>query len=144
MPETRLPDLLRRYPLFAKLADAEVAQLAERMRTRSFKRGEALFRKDDPGMHLYVVLVGAVTWIGAALVDRVAAWLENASERMAVVRAARETVAGLGGDGLIGIRAVKGAAPDTTTVLVTTTRMISDLQIRSTAWPESTGWVQQA
>lgn len=60
MPETRLPDHLRRYPLFAKLADAEVAQLAERMRMRSFKRGEMLFRKDDPGMHLYVVLVGAV------------------------------------------------------------------------------------
>ena len=60
MPETRLPDHLRRYPLFAKLDDAEVAQLAERMRTRSFKRGEALFRKDDPGMHLYVVLAGAV------------------------------------------------------------------------------------
>src|SRR5688500_6832616 len=30
------------------------------MRTRSFKRGETLFRKDDPGMHLYVVLDGAV------------------------------------------------------------------------------------
>jgi CRP/FNR family cyclic AMP-dependent transcriptional regulator len=60
VPETRLPDHLRRYPLFAKLADAEVAQLAERMRMRSFKRGEALFRKDDPGMHLYVVLAGAV------------------------------------------------------------------------------------
>ena len=60
MPETRLPDHLRRYPLFAKLADAEVAQLAERMRMRSFKRGEALFRKDDPGLHLYVVLAGAV------------------------------------------------------------------------------------
>jgi CRP/FNR family transcriptional regulator len=60
MPETRLPEHLRRYPLFAKLADAEVAQLAERMRMRAFKRGEALFRKDDPGMHLYVVLGGAV------------------------------------------------------------------------------------
>jgi CRP/FNR family transcriptional regulator len=60
VPETRLPDHLRRYPLFAKLADPEVAQLAERMRTRSFKRGEALFRKDDPGLHLYVVLDGAV------------------------------------------------------------------------------------
>jgi CRP/FNR family transcriptional regulator len=60
VPETRLPDHLRRYPLFAKLADPEVAQLAERMRMRSFKRGEALFRKDDPGMHLYVVLAGAV------------------------------------------------------------------------------------
>src|SRR5687768_18516714 len=30
------------------------------MRMRSFKRGEMLFRKDDPGMHLYVVLAGAV------------------------------------------------------------------------------------
>src|SRR5437867_4342686 len=30
------------------------------MRMRSFKRGETLFRKDDPGMHLYVVLAGAV------------------------------------------------------------------------------------
>ena len=60
MPETRLPEHLRRYPLFARLADAEVAQLAERMRMRSFKRGETLFRKDDPGMHLYVVLSGAV------------------------------------------------------------------------------------
>jgi len=60
VPETRLPEHLRRYPLFAKLADAEAAQLAERMRMRSFKRGEALFRKDDPGLHLYVVLAGAV------------------------------------------------------------------------------------
>lgn len=60
MPETRLPDHLRRYPLFAKLADGEAAQLAERMRMRSFKRGETLFRKDDPGLHLYVVLSGAV------------------------------------------------------------------------------------
>src|SRR5712692_8254323 len=30
------------------------------MRTRSLKRGEMLFRKDDPGTHLYVVLDGAV------------------------------------------------------------------------------------
>jgi CRP/FNR family transcriptional regulator len=60
VPEARLAEHLRRYPLFAKLADAEVAQLAERMRTRTFKRGESLFRKDDPGMHLYVILAGAV------------------------------------------------------------------------------------
>jgi CRP/FNR family transcriptional regulator len=60
VPESRLAEHLRRYPLFAKLADAEVAQLADRMRMRTFKRGESLFRKDDPGMHLYVVLSGAV------------------------------------------------------------------------------------
>ena len=60
MPEPRLAEHLRRYPLFAKLSDTELLQLAERARARSFKRGEMLFRKDDPGTHLYVVLDGAV------------------------------------------------------------------------------------
>ena len=60
MAEPRLAEHLRRYPLFAKLPEPELLQLAERARTRSFKRGETLFRKDDPGTHLYVVLDGAV------------------------------------------------------------------------------------
>ena len=60
VPEVRLAEHLRRYPLFAKLPDAELMQLAERARTRQFKRGESLFRKDDPGTHLYVVIDGAV------------------------------------------------------------------------------------
>ena len=60
MPESKLAEHLRRYPLFAKHPDTELLQLAERMRTRSFKRGEMLFRKDDPGTHLYVVTDGAV------------------------------------------------------------------------------------
>ena len=60
MPDTRLAEHLRRYPLFAKLPDAELLQLVERARARGYKRGEALFRKDDPGTHLYVVLDGAV------------------------------------------------------------------------------------
>lgn len=58
--EPRLGEHLRRYPLFAKLPEPELLALAERMRTRVFKRGETLFRKDDPGNHLYVVLDGAV------------------------------------------------------------------------------------
>jgi CRP/FNR family transcriptional regulator len=58
--EPRLAEHLRRYPLFAKLPEPEFLQLAERARTRLFKRGETLFRKDDPGTHLYVVLDGAV------------------------------------------------------------------------------------
>jgi CRP/FNR family cyclic AMP-dependent transcriptional regulator len=58
--EARLAEHLRRYPLFAKLPDSELMQLAERGRTRQFKRGETLFRKDDPGTHLYVVIDGAV------------------------------------------------------------------------------------
>lgn len=60
MAEPRLAEHLRRYPLFAKLPEPEFLQLAERARTRLFKRGETLFRKDDPGTHLYVVLDGAV------------------------------------------------------------------------------------
>lgn len=60
LAEPRLAEHLRRYPLFAKLPDAELLQLAERARSRMFKRGETLFRKDDPGNHLYVVLDGAV------------------------------------------------------------------------------------
>ena len=60
MAESRLAEHLRRYPLFAKLPEPELLQLAERARTRLFKRGETLFRKDDPGTHLYVVLEGAV------------------------------------------------------------------------------------
>src|SRR5713226_3808128 len=60
MPESRLAEHLRRYPLFSKLADDQLTLLVERMRTRSYKRGEMLFRKDDPGAHLYVVLDGAV------------------------------------------------------------------------------------
>lgn len=53
-------DRLRALPLFARLSDAELADLAERIRLRSFRRGEVIFRKDDPGMHLYLVLDGAV------------------------------------------------------------------------------------
>jgi len=60
VPDPKLAEHLRRYPLFAKLPDAELLQLAERTRIRSFKRGEMLFRKDDPGTHLYLVLAGAV------------------------------------------------------------------------------------
>ena len=60
MAEPKLAEHLRRYPLFAKLSDAELLSLAERARAKSFKRGEALFRKDDPGTHLYVVLEGSV------------------------------------------------------------------------------------
>jgi CRP/FNR family transcriptional regulator len=60
MPETKLAEHLRRYPLFAKLPEDELQQLVDRARSRSFKRGEMLFRKDDPGTHLYVVLEGAV------------------------------------------------------------------------------------
>ncbi len=51
---------LRRLPLFARLSEAELDALAERTRPKSFRRGETIFRKDDPGTHLYLVIDGAV------------------------------------------------------------------------------------
>ncbi len=60
MADLQLVQYLKRVPLFAKLSDAELASLAERMRQKAFKRGDTIFRKDDPGQHFYVVLEGAV------------------------------------------------------------------------------------
>ena len=60
MPDLQLSEYLKRVPLFAKLSDVELTSLAERTRQKAFKRGDTIFRKDDPGQHLYVVLEGAV------------------------------------------------------------------------------------
>jgi CRP/FNR family transcriptional regulator len=60
MPDLQLVQYLKRVPLFAKLSDEELGGLAERMRQKAFKRGDTIFRKDDPGQHFYVVLEGAV------------------------------------------------------------------------------------
>jgi CRP/FNR family cyclic AMP-dependent transcriptional regulator len=51
---------LRRLPLFARLSEDELSDLAARIRPRLYKRAEVIFRKDDPGTHLYLVLEGAV------------------------------------------------------------------------------------
>ena len=51
---------LRRLPLFARLSEEELGDLAGRTRLRPYKRAEVIFRKDDPGTHLYLVLEGAV------------------------------------------------------------------------------------
>ena len=56
MPEQRVAEHLRRLPLFARLPESELAELGERVRTKTFRRGETIFRKDDPGAHLYMVL----------------------------------------------------------------------------------------
>ena len=60
MPEQRVAENLRQLPLFSRLPEPELAELGERVRTKSFRRGETIFRKDDPGTHLYMVLDGAV------------------------------------------------------------------------------------
>jgi len=60
VPEQRVAENLRQLPLFSRLPEPELAELGERVRTKSFRRGETIFRKDDPGTHLYMVLDGAV------------------------------------------------------------------------------------
>jgi len=42
MPEQRVSEYLRRLPLFSRLPDTELAELADRVRTKSFKRGEMI------------------------------------------------------------------------------------------------------
>ncbi|HUG55785.1 MAG TPA: Crp/Fnr family transcriptional regulator [Candidatus Limnocylindrales bacterium] len=60
MPEAQMAERLRRLPLFARLAEPELLELARRVRLKSFRRAETIFRKDDQGTHLYLVLEGSV------------------------------------------------------------------------------------
>lgn len=55
-----MAERLRRLPLFARLAEPELLELARRVRLKSFRRAETIFRKDDQGTHLYLVLEGSV------------------------------------------------------------------------------------
>lgn len=60
MQDGAILERLRRLPLFARLSEDELSDLAGRIRPRLYRRGEVIFRKDDPGTHLYLVLEGAV------------------------------------------------------------------------------------
>lgn len=60
MQDGAILERLRRLPLFARLSEEELGDLAGRIRPRAFRRAEVIFRKDDPGTHLYLVLEGAV------------------------------------------------------------------------------------
>ena len=60
MQDGSIVERLRRLPLFARLSEDELGDLAGRIRPRAYKRAEVIFRKDDPGTHLYLVLEGAV------------------------------------------------------------------------------------
>lgn len=55
-----MAERLRRLPLFARLSEPELLDLARRVRPKSFRRAETIFRKDDQGTHLYLVLEGSV------------------------------------------------------------------------------------
>jgi CRP/FNR family cyclic AMP-dependent transcriptional regulator len=55
-----ITDSLAAIPLFAGLRPPELEELAQRMRHRRFREGEAIFHRDDPGSALYVILNGRV------------------------------------------------------------------------------------
>ncbi len=60
MSDSFITERLLSLPLFSLLSEKEIADLAARIRLRAFHRAEVIFRKDDPGTHLYLVLEGAV------------------------------------------------------------------------------------
>jgi len=51
---------LKQIPLFSSLTDEHLAGLAAKLGTRSYKTGETIFHKDDPGSVLYVIKEGQV------------------------------------------------------------------------------------
>ncbi len=52
--------LLGRCPLFAGVAEADLADLARHLRRHRYRRGEVIFHQGDPGDALHVVASGAV------------------------------------------------------------------------------------
>jgi CRP/FNR family transcriptional regulator/CRP/FNR family cyclic AMP-dependent transcriptional regulator len=52
--------LLERVPFLAALSDADRQWLAQRVRRRSYARGDIIFQKDDPGEALFIVESGSV------------------------------------------------------------------------------------
>lgn len=60
VPEHDEGPQLDRVALFADLESASLQQLAQVMRRRTFRAGEAIFHRDDPGQVLYVIKDGRV------------------------------------------------------------------------------------
>jgi CRP/FNR family cyclic AMP-dependent transcriptional regulator len=52
--------LLERVPFLAALSVEDRRWLHERVRRRSFSRGDIIFQKDDPGQSLFIIEVGSV------------------------------------------------------------------------------------
>ncbi len=55
-----ITDTLGAIPLFAGLRAPELEALAQKVRQRRFREGEAIFHRDDPGAALYLILNGRV------------------------------------------------------------------------------------
>jgi CRP/FNR family cyclic AMP-dependent transcriptional regulator len=52
--------VLKKIPLFAALAEADQEYLASLMRRKAIRKGELLFRQEDEGTALYIILQGRI------------------------------------------------------------------------------------
>lgn len=57
MPET---SFLSRVPLFSSLKEGQLAEVAGRLRTRTYRAGEVIFHQEDPGTTLHIIKTGRV------------------------------------------------------------------------------------
>ena len=53
-------DLLASVPLFASMKSEYLVELSGKMTGRNYRRGDAIFHKDDPGSTIYIVKTGQV------------------------------------------------------------------------------------
>jgi len=51
---------LRRVPFLAEMSESDIALVAHALRRRNYRRGEVVFRQDDPGNALYLIQSGTV------------------------------------------------------------------------------------
>ena len=51
---------LRRVPFLAEMSESDITLVANAMRRRNYRRGEVIFRQDDPGNALYLIDSGTV------------------------------------------------------------------------------------
>jgi CRP/FNR family cyclic AMP-dependent transcriptional regulator len=58
---------LARVPLFASLKPDHLADLAARLKTRNYRRGEVIVHQDDPGADLHIVKSGQVKIAASSL-----------------------------------------------------------------------------
>jgi CRP/FNR family transcriptional regulator, cyclic AMP receptor protein len=60
METEKEPLYLKQVPLFADLADEEIRELMTVARRRTFRAGEVIFHREDPGQVLYLIKEGKV------------------------------------------------------------------------------------
>jgi CRP-like cAMP-binding protein len=56
----RICEFLRTVDLFKHLTPAEIANIAEKMTRRCYRRGEIIIREGDPGEEFFLIVLGSV------------------------------------------------------------------------------------